>query len=326
MGFRAKSTTVVALLSASCGLFPDLSDLGGDASADAFTDVAVPVTCDAAPLTCVLAAPSGWIGPLELYEGDAGFPTCPGAQIEQVKGFQGFVAPSDASTCTACDCNTQPATCSVEVTGYAVSASCAATPCGTGTIQANMGSCQMLQNVGCAGEMSAVVTGVVGTASCTTSGGAVTGSDASWGGEVLGCIQPPQALVRADCVDGYVCAPKPVMPFGPTMCVAHDGDMACPFGYASKHTLSKGVADTRACTPCKCTVATAPCTNIALELTGGPLCNSPEAGAVSACVNLVTSSPWLGATATPPSVTCTVDGGSNSGTIVEGPTVTVCCQ
>jgi hypothetical protein len=322
----------------ACSLFTDLNDLGGDASSaidgaldtnasdasDAgdepqYADVAPPVTCDAAATTCQPAAPSGWNGPLAFYEGDSGFPTCPAPLFQQVKGYEGLdvVAP----TCSACGCATQTPTCKLQVTGYNASSTCAGSSCGTGLAATG---CLQMQGIACGGEESIIIAGATGTATCTTSGGQTTNAPAKWSTEVLGCVEPPNAIVPADCAAGLVCVPAPLAPFGAKMCVTHVGDMACPSPYLAKHGFFVNASDTRGCTPCGCNVAGAPCKDLTLDVATGGTCLNPMAASTGSCI-VVPGQLFVSSSATPPTLSCTFDGGAPTGTLAPGSPDTACC-
>ncbi|WP_437594885.1 hypothetical protein [Sorangium sp. So ce1000] len=67
-----------------------------------------------------------------------------------------------------------------------------------------------------------------------------------WATRATACV----AGAHTACADATTCAPA--APSGFLTCIYHEGDAACPDGYAQRHVFYKDVLDRRDCTPCSC--------------------------------------------------------------------------
>jgi hypothetical protein len=113
-----------------------------------------------------------------------------------------------------------------------------------------------------------------------------------------------------------------------SVCAVASGDVACPSGYPTKYVVGGSVTDTRTCAGCQCSIGNATCAaNITFY--GGATCLSSTAdGGVSAlvgnCAGLTGANSYLRASIQP-SGTCTVQGGTASGSATPTNVRTVCC-
>lgn len=267
---------------------PDAADAGVDASSDGPVDApndgpaldgphdapqdVVDAAPDGAPCTaaCVPAAPAGWEGPLEIYEGMGGPPpplppSCTGAYPTVVYDGTGSpVAPAAACSCT---CGAPTGTsCDPPVVNYFSDNTCTTT-CGTPN-QPIPTTCTALGITGCGGTHIRISNPVATGGSCIPDAGA-TVPPAGWSAAVRLCAAatPPGP---SGCDAGSVCAPTSGLPFETaTYCVARSGAWPCPAGYPSQRTYYGGAVDTRACAPCTCGAPTgATCSGDVLSLYG----------------------------------------------------------
>jgi hypothetical protein len=194
--------------------------------------------------TCVPAAPAGWEGPFEVFAGTGQAPECdPGYSLD-ADGFADLVQP--AGTC-GCDCGTPSGlTCGNVQVDVSTTFTCSnafdltLTPnaCMTNPplsvgwwFDANGSAAQ-------GGECNPSVTPMLDAAAFSTSV------------RVCGLEAP----ATAGCEGDAVCAPPRAA--GAKMCVAQDGDIACPAGYEDRTVSYDGFVDSRACPDaslCSCT-------------------------------------------------------------------------
>jgi hypothetical protein len=234
---------------------PDGDEASGDDVRDDFVlDVLddPPPTCGG-DFACVPAAPQGWTGPLEYYEGGSANPACSTHYVGPL--YTGNRGLSTASGSCGCKCNAPAgATCQLDVTFYNDPTSCNS-PCPPHALSG--GVCTTVDpHSGCGGGEAARPP--YDTTAPVASGGSCPPDPAhnfptpAWSTNGEAC-ESGVALHQVDCGANQVCAPTSESPFGPTLCIQQAGDVACPgVDYTVKHTLYGGFDDTRACTACTC--------------------------------------------------------------------------
>ena len=256
-------------LAASCGGAPfSAATGGGDASSpqdgggngdvvapdspsttDALEEA--PARCTGA-YQCVVQAPSGWTGPVEVYAGATAPQACTSGFAGPTDAFDMLTAPD--ATC-GCTCGAEPVTCDPPTLDFAVAATCATTgTCASVVLQP--GVCTTVDQRSHCGS-SVVPLALTPTQPSPTMGSCPPQATTQvpplgWGVKARACgsnVTPSQA----DCAAAHVCAPKSAPPYAAKLCVTHDGDVACPGAYYSvKHVFYQDADDTRGCEACTC--------------------------------------------------------------------------
>lgn len=338
-----------------------VSDDGGTDSG--ITDADTDGDADAAPLPppdpdcsegadgganydCVERPPTGWSGPVALYDdlAELGAPPCsPLFFAEPI--FEGHAQLNPSSASCSCTCPTvEGITCSGPATLAFRSGSSCAGPCSwvsdaDGGAQLNPGICGGLIfniNEGCTPPVSVQVgaSQPSGTASCTPAK-SMTRPPAEWGEVGRACRAP---TTSKGCEPGFVCAPRPSDPYLPNLCIMKigAGDLDCPEGaYSEKYLLYKDVIDTRDCTDCQCGTATGVrcdgklsvygdlhgCTNQEVTISSGS-CGDFLPPQLDEDGDLVKSFRF----AAEPKATCSPSGGQPTGSIEPDKPQTICCM
>jgi hypothetical protein len=325
---------LVALVVTGCGLLTNLDDLSGggtDAAdsggsdaptSDVEPDIAPPKTCNSATTACVPAAPSGWIGPFELFTGSpTSAPSC-ASPLVPVLGAHDGVANANAA-CSPCGCGVTGVSCATPSVDFFSSFGCS----GLCFTDSTPTSCKQLPVSQCAGAPYVKANAPNAIAACASDGGVPADAAPTFTTAAVGCKEPGSALVQVDCASGEVCAPKSTAPFDPSLCVLQQGDVACDGPpYATKHVFYSQFTDGRGCTSCACSSSSG------VKCDGGGLSMdtnqcSALVGAFGACVSSSGDVNYE-VSATPPptsAVSCVASGGSPTGTVTESQPVTVCC-
>jgi hypothetical protein len=294
--------------------------------------VAIPPTCKTGNFKCVGAAPAGWSSPFAFFTGASAPPPCPAeAPLAEVTANTGLGAVPPAQ-CAACACTATNLGCAkAKATAFA-SATCTGA-CNDINATANLsnGSCTAFDCTLSTTEASIYVDAPLVTATCTPQAAKPTATLPSipWATKVLGCRAP--TLAQVDCSAGQVCATTLGSPFATGMCVAKDGDVACPtVGYTVKKPLSyRGVTDTRDCGSCTCGAVSGTCAATITAYTRPVVaCASAVAAPVTVpgCVAQGSGVAYLYQATVPGSATCPAGGGAPTGTAVPATPVTVCCE
>lgn len=190
--------------------------------------------------------PVGW-DPVALGLGAMAPATCPqGYDVEVYHGFTDITfAPA---MCSACQCLNPVAKCTPGQFGSA-----STTDCSFSIGFAQSGCTNLPVN------NSTSFKGLFGTnsATCTPSGG-VPGTlpTATWMTEGRACAANG---LGAGCAGAECLA---LVPPSFDICVMHDGDIACPSGFTTRHLLTAEPTvfdDTRGCSPCECVGGSANC-------------------------------------------------------------------
>lgn len=288
---------------------------------------------------CVDQAPSGWLGPIALYEGvPSATPSCSAPFSSEV-----FTLRKDPvqvpATCSTCSC-------SYNATSYPTGWWCEATwknkatgtcPISTGnggTFGVSAagpsvhveGACNDLgssfpihqfTNVRYAGEGAACKAGAAQSPTVPA---------ATWSAGARGCALPfPNGN---GCSAGNVCAPIPTAPFNGKLCVYQPGDVACPtVRYVTKKLYYANSTDTRTCSTCGCTASGLTC-NINIKGYSNAACTTETFSTDAA---LSTPSACVAASAryykytVSKSASCSAIGGAPTGTITPTEPTTICC-
>jgi hypothetical protein len=218
---------------------------------------------------CVAAAPAGWTGPVELFDGDpAGLvPGCGGAFATQAfQGSRGLTC--DVAMCSGCSCGS-PENVSCVTVGTVLQG---ATQCIQGTTVTATAACSNVSNFG-SGAINFTMGPVANGGDCSHPSVTTTKNPERWAG--LGRACAASGLVQGGCSGGKICAPGPASGFLPKLCVLAAGDQACPGDYSTKVVYYGGRDDTRGCTSCDCTGPTGVTCSAQLCFHGGPDCTNP---------------------------------------------------
>ena len=325
----------VAAPTASCFADPSLTSGGSDASTDQSPSdvVSEPLPTIDAPScggggVCVDSVPSGWTGPLALFDSTGGPPApqpaaCPATYPTDV--FDGNASLSAPAATCACTCGS--------VTGAT---------CGASTLQVYTGS-----NCGSTNCFNATVTSCTSLA-CNTGNSAKITPPAPVGGT---CTAQPTKTVPAlgwsrtgracqttstssGCAGSSVCVPLPPAPFAQTVCILQQGDVACPAGiYGQKLLYYTGATDTRSCSTCGCDPATGvTCSGGQMTLWDASGCSGSKIGLAidgtcRSANGITTVSANQTIAPTPSGGSCNASSGSGKPTGSVTPTgpTTVCC-
>jgi hypothetical protein len=250
----------------SSGGGPDGSihpDAGKDAPNDAEMLPDVPFVDSSSCPTgsmCVDAVPSGWSGPVLLYDGTGTPPPIPPAcpSTYPNDAYDGNAGPGGSPATCGCSCGpVMNASCdSMDLMNLQVftDGNCQ-TQCGSdiGLLYTTMGFCTAS---GCStGAMSAIITEPSqGTGDCNAIP-STNAPPATWS-EVARVCAPTS--VGGGCSGSQVCVPNTVSPFLGKVCIVQTGAASCPSGssYSMAHTFYGAFDDSRGCTTnCTCNVA-----------------------------------------------------------------------
>jgi hypothetical protein len=221
---------------------------GIDDNSDGKTDCEDP-NCE--NYACVTLPPSGWQGPVAVFQGDAGeLPQCPKGLSEVYNGHTALTfEPTDCSAGCSCSAPT-----STSCSGQLVFHSAGGCASGVNTITLTPGS-------SCGGTF----VGIVGSVQITTTASGNCGAgtppagqkaSATWTTDVRACALQADAGKQAGCGSGKVCAPATSEALA---CVYQAGDLDCPTGYDTRYVSYTGQNDTRSCGACGCTFAADDC-------------------------------------------------------------------
>jgi hypothetical protein len=332
--FASAVVLLVGVATGACALLVDSDNLTGGATAtvdaassdagiesDASVTPDPPVGCPAAGRSCVPEAPSGWAGPVLLYDGPVEVaPACPSSlAIARVEGNSALVAPAP-HTCTACTCAAGGgATCTVKMERYASVA------CNNDIdiIDVAKGACTSLS-----GTASIKVSTVSTGGTCPAAGGVVSRAPLVWGSFNRVCGAPE--LLRTGCPSGSVCTPDSPNPFRSKHCIHRPEDVACPDGvYTQKTLVVAAIDDTRACSPCTCGPAQNNCAGSAQQFSGTLCFGTQQQSSLEALEPCTTTQGVTfrlqDVTSVSPTCLPNSDGGAPIGSVTPSRSETVCC-
>jgi hypothetical protein len=336
----------------------DAADAARDASdgsrepADSAPDVATPdsgAACDTShpdcsnpscqpAFACIPGVPSGWLGPVVLFERTGAgapapaAPACPATPPYASDAYDGHANPVSQGTC-GCSCGAAAGVC----TGPTV-AIYQDSQCGTVCITVpNVSTCAK----GC--PMATAKSASI-TAAPSPSGGSCPASLVSaiapWSAatdwattaRACGASAASRAVVQGGCAASQLCADAPPSTASQAWCVYQSGSLACPAGYPVDHVYFTGGTDTRACAgTCACGGPTGvSCTIAGVSVSATSDCAAPATLAdttVGQCnSNLAATARNVTARVTPSGGRCAPSGNpSVAGGIVPAAPTTVCC-
>lgn len=275
--------------------------------------------------TCVPPAPMGWT--LGALDRDARDP-CPSSYDTPVDLLEGVSASPAQCGCTCPGVDVAP-TCPApqQATLQMGDALCQGpTPVTLNNAAAcNVGSGEAFGNGGWV--YAKVTCNVPGPQGGTCKAPAPTTAVAAPTYAHQGRVCSPAAAPGA-CQNGDPCLPSVGGPWG--LCVAHDGDVACPNGYPQRRVVATSVTDTRGCTACTCGLS-AMCDNPTLALYGDTQCANANTklSANQACastnLNYVFYASWA-LYGNVKSAACPASAVNPTGTVTLKNPRTVCCR
>lgn len=290
---------------------------GKDDDGDGKADCADP-KC-AAGFACSPPLQQGmFAGPAWLFDGaDGQAPSC-GGQLPQLvyEGHRDLV--STPAVCGKCTCDAATGTCNLGNLKMYTDGSCQQAAGQAPLAAANQ--CNDVNAFNANSYIAAPPTFAGG--SCQPNQPGLSKPAPSWGTKGVLC---QGATSQAGCAPGGVCTPRPVAPFGATLCVWAAGDQACPAGYPDKHSFWDGYTDTRDCSICACGQPNATCTATTTlydkQSCQGKFGNVADDGQCHQVGNASRMRTQVTVTGT-----CAPSGGAPTGTVIEGPArTTVCC-
>nr|MCH9685221.1 hypothetical protein [Deltaproteobacteria bacterium] len=233
--------------------------------------------------------------------------------------------------CSTCECDSATGVeCSVPEVRFFNNSSCFGDP----QSQFNMndaGVCTVFtDSEGAYGAESDEVVPVVGTGSCTATGGGATLPNVQWGTQLRACETLPHDA--AGCGDGRGCAPPPSAEFGEQLCIYRPGDVECPDGdFSERRVRYLDFEDNRGCTACECGSPTGGSCNVDIEFSYVDECianyvtmTDPGGG----CLTLFGEPPHSGEMVNTEvtGASCGAFGGEPQGVVAAADPVTVCCN
>lgn len=214
--------------------------------------------------TCTPAVPTGWLGPVALYDQGGGPPTptpasCSGVYAHDV--LDGFASPTSPPLTCGCSCGSLDggACSSAQIEVYA-GISCL-NECATAGP-----ACSRACGSNCAtgGQSVEVIAGPTATQDWSCSQGTTT-TTTSWGWSHVGRgCESTQTFTTGGCGSGQICASTPPLSFQDTLCVyqnANVPDCTSAPGYPLLHTYYSSAKDGRRCAigSCGCSAPSNPC-------------------------------------------------------------------
>ncbi|MGH7435395.1 MAG: hypothetical protein ACRENE_06950 [Polyangiaceae bacterium] len=298
-------------------------DAGGS---DAMTDGPVFATdaCSGAN-TCAPAAPSGWSGPVELWEGTGAAPSCSAFYIDV---FDGGTTPSGSPASCNCSCGpVSGATCGAAAAQFGTSG--CASGCGS-ALSLTPGTCASVQSqvTACGSGASIALQGSTASGGGCQADASVDAAPAAWGNLTVACAPSSQSAVG--CAANHVCIPAAASPFESTYCIIKAGNNGCPSPFTTQHLYYSDITDTRGCTGCSCGSAmNVDCNSLAHVTTWSNMsCNSGKGSDYApipvTCGPLGTSHYAMLNTA-PTGGSCTPSGGTPTGGVTAANLTTICC-
>jgi hypothetical protein len=227
-----------------------------DAPPDAPKDAPAPPPIDSGGVcsgTCTPVAPSGWFGPVALFDQGGGPPApapaaCAGTYSNDA--FDGNTTPTSPAASCACSCGTAQGVCTnPTVTVYSDNQCGGSNNCGASSNT----TCTTAYGPKCnTGGQSAAVTAfpqATGSGSCGAGAGVTSTPAWQWTRTGRGC-SANRVFGAAGCPANQVCADAPSSAFAPKLCVwqnANLSDCSGAAGYPLMHKYYAGVVDGRGC-------------------------------------------------------------------------------
>ncbi|MCH9684060.1 MAG: hypothetical protein K0V04_21685 [Deltaproteobacteria bacterium] len=274
---------------------------------------------------CVDAAPPQWMGPLAWAQRPNDGPPLgcvePYAEVA-VEAFTDIVAPS--ATCE-CECGLLfIPECGDATVTYHRTASCA-----------DEGSDTVALSPGCNDVGTWPIEGSFTYQASTVAQGQcapLESKQTEEAGFITAHLACGGALERSDCGEQQICAPAPVDPFAPGLCIARPGQHPCPESsvYSESRVVFGALDDSRGCSPCSCELPDQPCLGQSAQLATTSGCTGNSAGSVPAdgCTNGVGNIDVMGVLFDPGEPTgdpCTPVAVIPTGAAEGAQPVTLCC-
>ncbi|WP_437819255.1 hypothetical protein [Sorangium sp. So ce1078] len=248
---------------------------GADDDGDGLIDCADPACGD---FVCTTAVPEGWSGYFALFDGEPAMdPGCPAAFAAGAPfvGNRGLSAPPASCACSCGPAEGQACEALEDVVITVSDAPCEAahvcewplekipswTPnacAGPDGVFGEGVACVPSDDCDASAAAHPCVASVSATAIMATGGACapnpvqIQRADPRWTrlGRACAAAEAP----GQGCNLGRVCVPRPAAPFEGGLCIAKDGDNACPPGaYTEKHVFFTGIEDDRSCKDdCSC--------------------------------------------------------------------------
>lgn len=233
--------------------------------------------------TCVSAAPSGWQGPVALYDGTAP-PNClqSGGYPTQKQAAKSGLDGGNAQ-CPTCSCGSPTGvSCSADLVFFSAS-DCGAgscwgngAGCGASAITATSGQCKQVAfchlDGGATKPAGALFTNLVGSGTCaSSSAGQKQVPTPTWKNSVLACGDAP--TTGKGC-GSSMCLPKPAAPFS-EICIYKVGDVACTAPFTTKKLVHQNFQDDRDCSACSCgSLSGVTCSGASVEFYTNDFCTA----------------------------------------------------
>ncbi|MBK7581490.1 MAG: hypothetical protein IPI67_14930 [Myxococcales bacterium] len=309
-----------------------------------------------AGFTCAPSLPTGWVGPVAMFEGAAPAPDClQSGGYPTIKQNANSTIKAGAATCPTCACD--PATgaqCTADLFMYDDTAcqgnfwtTSTSPPYAPTALVSSSGQCVTYSLCHGADDAGTYKPTSVNFKNLQVSGGTcspkTTGTKnivaPTWDKAVRACGDASGA--GKGCGTTGACLPKPKAPFGTGLCVYKTGDVACPSGAYSQKKLSYlNFTDNRDCDACACgSASSGTCSNPSLKIYTDACVTNEQTVTANACV-LASNDPTTqsggcagfpadtrGAklTATVSGATCPASGGQVTGSAAPTEPVTFCC-
>ncbi|WP_434047499.1 MULTISPECIES: hypothetical protein [Sorangium] len=328
---------------------------GADDDGDGLVDCADPACGD---FVCTTAVPEGWSGYFALFDGAPAMdPGCPAAFAagQPFVGNRGLSAPPARCTCS---CGPAQGQRCGDLESIQISVSDA--PCGSPWVCAwdlyripgwardvcagpdgvfgGGAACEPNDECLATREAHPCVASVSATPLEATGGSCAPGpvqvevATPRWTGLGRAC---PAAPPGQGCNLGQVCVPRPGAPFEGGLCIAKDGDDACPPGaYTEKHVFFTEIEDDRGCEDdCACGEPSSGTCRTTIALYADPetdTCDTPLVEVLAGeCANVEGNPTIVGRKVTssmPTGGACAPSGGAATGAARGAAPRTFCCQ
>jgi hypothetical protein len=312
--------------------------------------------CPGETHTCVPPVPTGWQGPVAVYQGSGATPDCgqAGGYPTPVASAKSGLEPGTV-TCPTCSCGSISGTkCEADLvfvseagclggTCWGSGAGCPGGPDQVIPISSTCTSYALTSVTGLSAR-AAIFTNLRLSGSCdASSSGQKSVPTPVWSQEVRACGDPANT---GGCPSGALCVPRPQAPFGATPCILKQNeDSACPSPFSNKISVYTGFQDDRDCSPCACQTSGGSCDSVAVQLYTDAGCSAgldtltvsdtctaikadpdPEPNPPAPAVGPADTRSWkLTATPNTAGATCAPSGGGQVGFVTGTGLSTLCC-
>jgi len=291
--------------------------------------VVVPADDPGCPGThlCAPSVPSGWSGPVTMYEGalDVPAPPCVGNWSETT--FEGFSGLDTGKTSCECSCGDADGTSCAGDVSLKRWNGCGGIGFLMDTIELSSDSCVDLGGIQAASGWTVEADLKVDGGSCEPW---LTERipEPTWASQVQVCSGGADAAQCGEAGDG-LCLPAPPPGFHPDLCIMAPGNQECPEGaYSVKVQAARDYDDTRACGECSCSAPKGSC-DADVDFVSGSGCGFGallvESMSVEAECTIVDGAPNHVALDAKATASCKPSTGYVDGEVEELDTITVCC-